>query len=199
MYLIGIAGPSGSGKTELARALALLLEAPILSLDSYYRDLSHLPLDERARQNFDVPDMLDHELLLGHLRTLAAGGEIDIPLYDFARHARTPGTERLRAGAFGVVEGLWTLYWEDIRRLLGTKVYIAAPDELCLDRRMERDVRERGRSPESVIEQYNTTVRPMAEQYILPEREFADVVVSGTDAIAASVEAVLSDVRHAKP
>ncbi len=196
MYLIGIGGPSGSGKTELARVVARALDCPILPLDSYYRDLAHLPFDERVRVNFDEPASLDHELLFAHLRALAAGREIELPVYDFTRHARRGQTERLRAGEFGVIEGLWTLYWEHIRGVLGTKVYIEAPDTICLERRMARDMRERGRSRESVLEQYTRTVRPMAERYILPTREFADIVVSGTDPIAASAERVIEHVRR---
>jgi uridine kinase len=197
MFLIGICGPSGSGKTELARAVARAFEAPILALDSYYRDLAHLPFEERARVNFDDPASLDHELLFAHLRALAAGCEVEVPVYDFTQHERRGETERLRATEFGVLEGLWTLYWEDIRRVLGTKVYIEAPDAICFDRRMARDLRERGRSRESVVEQYTCTVRPMAERYILPTREFADVVVSGTDLIAASAQRVIEHVRRA--
>jgi uridine kinase len=197
MYLIGIAGPSGSGKTELARAVARALDAPILSLDSYYRELTHLSFEERTRVNFDVPDALDHELLFAHLSALAEGREIAVPEYDFTRHARTGRTQPLRAEDFGVVEGLWTLYWGPIRRALGTKVYVEAADAVCFERRMARDMRERGRSPESVAEQYASTVRPMAERYILPARELADLVVSGVDPIAESVDAVIGHIRRA--
>ncbi|HVX65414.1 MAG TPA: uridine kinase [Bryobacteraceae bacterium] len=183
MHLIGIGGHSGSGKTTLARAVAARLNAPILSLDSYYRDLSHLAFEERVSTNFDVPDALDHELLFEHLRSLAAGCEAEIPIYDFSRHCRAEGTERLCAGAFGIIEGLWTLYWEDVRSVLGTRVYLEAADGVCFGRRMRRDVSERGRSPESVTAQYTATVRPMADRYITPTREFADLVLSGIESL----------------
>lgn len=193
MYLIGIAGPSGSGKTELARGLAASLGAPILSLDSYYPDLTHLPLEERARTNFDVPEMIDHELLFAHLGTLAGGGAVEIPVYDFTCHSRTGRTETVSAGGFGVLEGLWALYWEDIRRLLGIKVYVDTPDQVCFERRLARDLRERGRTAESVVAQYAATTRPMARRYVLPLREFADVVVSGVEPIERSVAALRAE------
>lgn len=183
MHLIGIGGPSGSGKTVLARAVAAQLDAPILSLDSYYRDLAHLEFEQRAHTNFDVPEALDHELLFEHLHALASGREAHIPIYDFSRHCRTPETERLCASAFGVIEGLWTLYWEDVRSVLGTRVYLDAADGVCFKRRLYRDVRERGRSPESVSEQYAATVRPMADRYIAPTREFAHLVLSGVESL----------------
>lgn len=194
MYLIGIAGPSGSGKTELARTLAESLGAPILSLDSYYPDLAHLPLEERARRNFDVPEAIEHDLLFGHLRTLAGGGAVEIPVYDFTRHSRTDRTKTVSAGEFGVLEGLWALYWEDIRRLLGTKVYVDTPDEVCFERRLARDLRERGRSAESVAAQYAATTRPMANRYVLPARQFADVVVSGIEPVERSAAALRAEV-----
>lgn len=195
-YLIGIAGPSGAGKTELARKLAGSLSAPIVSLDCYYRDLAHLPLEERARANFDVPDALDHALLVEQLVLLAQGAEIARPVYDFALHVRAPAVERVPPGKFAIVEGLLTLHWEDVRGLFGTKVYVHAEDEICFTRRLERDVRERGRSCESVEKQYRETVRPMAELYTWPTRRWADVVVRGTDPLEQSAAAVLEHVER---
>lgn len=195
-YLIGIAGPSGAGKTELARRLAALLAAPIVSLDSYYRELAHLPFEERARCNFDVPEALDHALLAEQLARLAAGEEVAKPVYDFTQHTRAPEVEYVQPAEFVLVEGLFTLHFEEVRRLLATKVYVDAPDEVCFKRRLARDVRERGRTPESVLQQYRETVRPMAELYILPTRQFADVVVSGTAALEAATAAVARHIRR---
>lgn len=197
MHLIGIGGPSGSGKTALARAVAARLGAPILSLDSYYRDLSHLEFEERARRNFDVPGALDHALLFEHLHALAEGACAEIPVYDFGTHCRRETTERLRAGGFGVVEGLWALYWEDVRSVLGTRVYVHTEDALCFERRLRRDTRERGRSPQSVSEQYAATVRPMADLYVLPTRQFADLVVSGAEALDDAAERVVAHALRA--
>jgi len=162
-----------------------------VSLDSYYRDLVHLPLEERARSNFDEPDALDEELLTDHLRRLAGGAEVEVPVYDFTRHIRSADTVRVRVGVFGIVEGLFALYWEPVRRFLGTRVFVAAPDDVCLARRLERDVRERGRTWQSVLDQYEKTVRPMANRYILPQREYADIVIDGTAQIEDSVAACL--------
>jgi uridine kinase len=194
-YLIGIAGPSGSGKTELARFLARELNAPVLAVDSYYADLAHLPLAERAKANFDVPDSIDHDLFAEHLAAVAAGRPIAIPVYDFAQYSRTSETEPLVPGEFAIVEGLFALYWAGVRALLGTKVYVDAEDGICYARRLARDVAERGRSPESVSAQYRATVRPMAERYILPTREYADIVVSGMEPLASSAGAILGRAR----
>ncbi len=191
-HLIGVAGPSCAGKTELARALGDRLPAPIISLDSYYVDLVHLPFEERPRTNFDVPESLDKDLFVNQLRQLSRGEEIHVPVYDFTRHIRASETKSVRAGEFVIVEGLFALYWEEVRALLGTKVFVFADDDICFGRRLERDVRERGRTPESVREQYDSTVRPMAETYILPTRRFADLVLSGTDPFEQSVRAVLT-------
>ncbi len=194
-YLIGIAGPSGAGKTTLAQRLARELQAPILALDYYYRGLDAMPLAERARVNFDHPAALDRGLLLEQLAALAAGAAIRVPVYDFARHTRTSETVPLRAAGFTIVEGLFALHWEDVRALLGTRVFIEADDAVCFARRLERDTRERGRSAESVREQYVQTVRAMAERYVLPARVFADVVVSGTEPLEDCAAAVLAHVE----
>lgn len=160
-------------------------------MDCYYRDLSHLAPEERARCNFDIPQALDEELLASHIQLLAQGVPIEKPVYDFARHVRTPRVEIIRPGRFVIVEGLFTLYWEAVRCLLALKIYVDTPDAVCLARRIERDVRERGRTPDSVRQQWQATVRPMAERYVLPTRRFADVVVSGTEPLAQLVATVL--------
>ena len=195
-YLIAIAGPSCAGKSETAKATARLLQAPIISLDSYYVKLDHLPYEDRVRFNFDEPAALDHELLLQQLRTLRSGLAIDVPIYDFAAYTRTAAAERVEPAPFVILEGLFVLYWVDVRQLCRTTVYVDAPDDLCLERRKFRDVRERGRTVESVLEQYNHTVRPMAAKYVWPARDVAQLVVSGTDAIEDCAARVLSDVQN---
>jgi len=179
--------------------LAALLGAPVVALDAYYRDLAHLPLHERAKANFDIPDALDDQLLIEQARALSLGQAVDIPVYDFAHHARTQAVERVQAGKFVILEGLFTLYWEQLRSLFDVKVFVVADDATCLNRRLERDIRERGRSRESVLEQYRLTVRPMAEKYVLPTRHFADLVLDGAGPIEQSVEAVLASARLSLP
>ena len=190
-YLIGIAGASCSGKSELATRLSRSLSAVICNLDSYYRDLAHLPLEERARQNFDVPAALDHELLYQHVSALARGESVRKPVYDFTQHVRSPETEILQPAGTVVIEGLFTLYWEQLRSLLDLKVFIEASDDICLQRRIERDVRERGRTPQSVVEQFEMTVRPMTHLHVHPTRSFADVVLDGNQAPAGAYAAVM--------
>lgn len=196
-HLIAVAGPSCSGKSELAKRLCEALRAPVLGLDSYYRELAHLPLAERARANFDEPAALDRDLLIEQVRSLAEGRAIERPVYDFKRHTRSGAFERIEPAGFVVIEGLFALYWPELRRLYGTSVFIDVADEVCFQRRLERDIRERARTPESVYAQYTATVRPMAEQHILPTRAWADVVVSGVEPIEHSSAVVLARVAKA--
>jgi uridine kinase len=189
--LIGIAGPSCAGKTELSKWLAMTLPAEVVSLDSYYRELAHLSFEERARVNFDEPASLDDELLVSQLKQLARGEHVARPIYDFSTHSRTNQAEFLEPAPFIIVEGLFSLHWEPVRRLLTLAVYISTPDEVCFERRLERDVRERGRTVESVTAQYDATVRPMCEMYIVPTERHADVVASGIEPLDASGARIL--------
>ena len=195
-YLIGIAGPSGAGKSFLAHHLAQKLSAPVLALDHYYRDLSHLPFDVRAHSNFDEPAALEHELLIAQIRDLYAGRPIQLPTYDFAIHTRTAVTQAFQPAQFVIIEGLFTLYWPALRDLLGTSVYVELNDDLCLRRRSQRDVGERARTPESVLHQFRTTVAPMAELHVRPTRGHADVVVAGDAPIEVSVARLLDHVHQ---
>ena len=191
IYLVGIAGPSGAGKSFLAQHLKTVLEAEVLELDRYYRDLSHLPLEQRARMNFDAPEALEHELLIEQVARLRSREAVQLPVYDFTTHSRSAETETLQPSPVIIVEGLFTLYWPGLRELLGTKVYVDLEDEVCLTRRKERDVRERGRTEESVAGQYQTTVAPMARRYVHPSMSHADVVVTGTERIEDGVARVV--------
>lgn len=195
-YLIGIAGASCSGKTELARHLAARLEAPVVSIDSYYRELNHLSVEERALVNFDEPAAIDEPLFISHMQALARGEEVLCPTYDFATHSRTREVTLIPAAAFVIVEGLFALHWPEVRALLGTRVYVDTPDEVCFERRLERDTRERGRTEESVRRQYAATVRPMAELHVWPTRRYADIIVSGQSPLDQTSAAVLAHVRR---
>jgi len=195
-YLIGVAGPSCAGKTELSRALQSTLGAALLPLDCYYFDLSDRSMEERARFNFDVPSALDHDLFLSQLQDLSEGRTTDVPVYDFATHSRTNRTERIEPRKFIVVEGLFVLYWADIRSLFGTKVFVDLDDATCLERRIHRDVRERGRTADSVIQQFNETVAPMANLYVRTTRDHADIVIPGDSPTDASVQIVTAHINH---
>jgi uridine kinase len=168
-HIIGIAGPSSSGKTELSRQLVLRLPGTsIVSLDSYYRGMEEIPLQERKKVNFDHPDALDWELLHEHLQAMAAGCAFEEPVYSFAGYERTSMTRRIEPSEFIIVEGLFVLYWPELRAMLDTKVYVETDAAVCFARRLARDVAERGRTPESVRDQYERTVRPSAEWFVLP-------------------------------
>lgn len=181
--LLGIAGPSCSGKTELARWLNRHTGAHILNLDHYYKDLAHLPLEVRARTNFDEPASVDSHQIFADAGQLALGQPIRAPLYDFTTHARVAGDKVIEPGSLVILEGLFALYWPELRALLDIKLYVDAPDEVCFERRLKRDTVERGRTPESVRWQFEETVKPMAHLHILPTAAHADLVLSGLDSI----------------
>ncbi len=179
-YLIGIAGPSCSGKTELARKLSSWLsQAPILALDAYYHALDHLPLEQRAVCNFDHPDALDWPLILTHVKELSEGRPVEEPVYLFDKHTRASYSKLVEPHNFVILEGLFTLHDPQIRHLLKASIFVSTPDEECYRRRLVRDICERGRTEVCVRRQYETTVRPMAEAYILPTREHAQLVIAG--------------------
>jgi uridine kinase len=190
-YLIGVAGPSCSGKSEVSRRLARILRAPMLVLDHYYRDLAHMPLEEREKTNFDAPESLDKELIVEHVRALKAGHPIQQPAYDFAQHKRATSTETIQPAQFILMEGLFALYWPELRDLLNLRIYIRAEHDVCLARRIFRDVRERGRTEDSVRTQYEATVRPMCECHVAPTQAFADVTLSGVANVKQSVYTLL--------
>ena len=195
--IIGIAGCSGSGKTSLARELARELEGTHFHLDHYYRDLSHLSLEERYRENFDHPDALEVDLLAEHIEELASGRSIARPQYDFASYTRIPAASvAVYEPHILVIDGILALHFAALRRLYHLSVYVDTPDEICYQRRLARDVRERGRTPESVAADYAKTVRPMAEQFVQPSAQYADLVVDGTSSFDWSVEQVLSTLRR---
>ena len=196
VYIIAVAGPSCAGKTELAKGLAHELRCSVLLLDSYYRDLTALAPAERARVNFDAPVALDHELLIEQVHALSRGETVERPLYDFATHTCVPRGESFAASEFLIIEGLFALYWPELRELASTKVFVDAPDDVCLGRRQLRDVAERGRTLESVLTQFNQTVQPMAALHVRPTFKYADLVLSGEQPLSRSVDTVLKHVRR---
>ncbi len=177
---IGIAGASGAGKTTFAKALAAgLPDALLLSMDSYYRDLAHLPPAERAAVNFDHPDAVDWETLLEHMAARSAGRSVSVPRYDFATHTRRTEPQAVLPSASTILEGLFALWHPRLRGILDFAVFVDAPDGVCLQRRLARDTAERGRTPESVRLQWDRHVLPMFRRHTLPTRRHADFIVNG--------------------
>ena len=190
--IIGLAGLSGSGKSELARKLAGRLNScAVLTLDSYYHPQSHVTVEARAKLNYDHPDALDWGLLATHLDRLATGQAIEEPQYLFDQHTRSAESRRIEPQPCLIVEGILTLHRAEVRDRLDLKIFVSTAPEECFRRRMLRDIAERGRTPESVRDQYECSVWPMALEYVLPSREFADLVVSGEQPLDRSVEQVM--------
>lgn len=180
VLLVGVAGGSGSGKTTIARSIVETLPShhvAAIEHDSYYRDLSHLSHDERARINFDHPDSLDSELFIEHLDALKAGRAVDKPRYDFARHVREAATERMEPAPIIVVEGILVLALEPIRKRLDVKLYVDTDADIRLMRRIRRDLEHRGRTFAQVRAQYYETVRPMHMAFVEPSKRFADIII----------------------
>jgi uridine kinase len=178
--IIGIAGGTGSGKTTLATRLRDLVGANrlvMLQQDSYYRDIATLPESLRAASNFDHPDCIDFPLLIAHLTALRSGQSVAVPHYDFATHQRRLTTTEQAPHPVILVEGILIFSQPEIRALFDLKVFVDTDDDIRLLRRIRRDTRERGRTLESVLEQYETTVRPMHAQFVAPSQRFADLIV----------------------
>jgi uridine kinase len=194
--VVGIAGASGSGKTTLAVELARELSGIHFPIDHYYRDLSHLPMRERVLENFDDPEMIESKRLASDVAALARGEAIDRPVYDFSTHTRVPfRTETLQTRTAVLVEGLFALYFEGLLPSYSLSIYVEAPDDVCFQRRLRRDMEERGRTAESVMNQYDAMVRPAFEKYVQPSAANADLTVDGSSALDWKVEQVLAEMR----
>jgi uridine kinase len=181
-YVIGVAGGSGSGKTAFAACLAraaLPLKAGIISLDSYYRSRAHLSVGRREEINYDHPDAVEFELLLKHLSMLAAGASIEMPVYDFAAHLRSSAVRPLEAAPLVIIEGIGALLHAEVREFMELKIFIDAPAELRLQRRLARDVKERGRSAPCVMKQWRESVYPMHMCFYEDTKRYADRVIRG--------------------
>ena len=195
--LLAIAGCSGSGKTTLARELAHRLNATLFPLDLYYRDLTQFPLDSRDKRNFDHPDSLESELFIEHIRTLAHGQPIQRPVYDFSTHARVPGASTtVTPCPVVIVEGILALHFPELLPLYHFSIYVDAPNHICLERRIYRDMRERGRTEASIHDQWQATAKPMADLYVLPSQRHATLTVSGIESLDWSIEATLRALRE---
>jgi uridine kinase len=202
---VGISGGTGSGKTTLARNLVSSIgaeNAVFLQQDSYYRNFAEMPLDVRRQVNFDHPEALDMDLMYRHLDELRSGRPIDVPLYNFVTHLRQPGAVHMEPRPIIIVEGILIFADPRIRRLFDMKIFVECGDDIRFIRRLERDIRERGRSLESVIAQYLGTVRPMHLEYVLPSRCCADLIVPEGGLNEVVVDLIASKIRavvHSEP
>mgnify|MGYP000439006849 CR=1 FL=1 len=181
---IGIAGASASGKSLLSATIfeELKLELgddaiAIIKEDSYYQDQTHLDMETREQTNYDHPSAFDHELLVDHIDRLKQGESVNVPIYDYTVHNRSTETYPLAATKVIIVEGILLLNDKPIRKRMDTSVYMDTPLDICLLRRLKRDMEERGRSMESIISQYKKTVRPMFLEFVEPSKQFADIIV----------------------
>ncbi|MGC8786082.1 MAG: uridine kinase [Anaerolineae bacterium] len=180
ILVIGVAGGTASGKTTVVQAILDRVgreRIAHIQHDSYYKDLSHLPLEERRKFNFDHPDALDTPLLIQHLQELRQGHSVQIPEYDFATYCRLPQTRTVHPRPVVIVEGILILAEPALRELIDLKIYVDTDADLRLIRRIKRDIAERGRTIESVIEQYLATVRPMHLEFVEPSKRYADVII----------------------
>jgi uridine kinase len=177
--LVAITGGSGAGKSWLADRLQRLFgdQAGRIMQDSFYRDRSHLPVEERSRINFDHPDALDWECFRDVLAAVAAGREARVPTYDFSSHCRIAGTEAITPRPIMIVDGLWLLHHPEVRPLFSLGIFVHCPESERLRRRVVRDIAERGRTQDSVHEQFRETVAPMHRLYVDPQVEHADLVI----------------------
>ena len=185
VFVFGICGGSSAGKTTLTRHLLERLDerdVSVLAFDAYYRDLSHLPFTERRRRNFDHPDSLDSDLFLQHLDALRRGIDVDVPVYDFSTHTLTGRFERVEAAPLLLVEGILLLAFEEVLARLDYSIFMDVPEDVRLQRRIHRDVTERGRPEDHVRRQFSATVAPMHDAFVQPSRHRADRIVAGAGA-----------------
>ena len=197
--IIGIAGPSASGKSVLAQNILTALgscKVTLISEDSYYKDQSHMTFDERVKTNYDHPDAFDHELMIEHLKLLQQGIAVEIPTYDFTHHSRLPETRHIPQHRIIIVEGILLLVEEKLRDLMDIQIFVDTPLDICLIRRLQRDIIERERSLESVLEQYNATVRPMYFQFIEPSKRHADIIVPRGGENRIAIDMILAKMRE---
>lgn len=203
--IIGISGASASGKSLLANTIVNELgsdQVVVISEDSYYKDHSNIPFEERAKVNYDHPDSFDHELLANHLSLLQQGQTVEVPIYNHSLHIREKETRRIGQHAIIVLEGILLFVEPALRDLMDIRIYMETSLDICLIRRLKRDINERGRSLDSVLKQYEDTVRPMYMQFIDPSKRHADLIVPrgggnriAIDMIKAKMRELLGDLQ----
>ncbi|MCL4487014.1 MAG: uridine kinase [Chloroflexi bacterium] len=206
---IGVAGGSGSGKTTVSQAILGRVggdQIAYLQHDAYYRDRSHLPLEERAKVNYDHPDSLETRLMVAQLKELRAGQAIEVPIYDFARHIRMAETRCVEPCPIVLVEGILIFVDRALREMFDIKIFVDTDSDLRFIRRLRRDITERGRTVQSVMEQYLETVRPMHLEFVEPSKRYADVIIPeggyntiAVDMVVARINAMLEASKDERP
>jgi uridine kinase len=197
--IIGICGGTGSGKTTVANRILESVNAndvTFIQQDSYYRNLKDLPLDYRKAVNFDHPDALDNDLLVHHIRKLKAGDSVELPLYDFKTHTRLNNTILIEPRPIVIIEGILIFVDPRLLEQMDIKVFVDTPDDIRFIRRLRRDIAERGRTIDSVIEQYLATVRPMHMQFVEPSKRYADVIIPEGGHNLVSIDLISGKIRE---
>jgi uridine kinase len=199
LMIIGICGGTGSGKTTVANRILESVNAgdvAFIQQDSYYRNLKDLPLDYRQAVNFDHPDALDNDLLVHHVRKLKAGGSVELPLYDFKTHTRLNDTLLIEPKPIVIIEGILIFVDPRLLEQMDIKVFVDTPDDIRFIRRLRRDIAERGRTIDSVIEQYLATVRPMHIQFVEPSKRYADGIIPEGGHNLVSIDLISGKIRE---
>lgn len=197
--IIGICGGTGSGKTTIARKIVEAVgheRVVLVEQDSYYRNLADMPLDERHQANFDHPDSIDSDMLVNHLMRLKQGLKVEMPLYDFKTHTRSDQIEIIPPKPVVIVEGILIFAEPRVLDLLDMRVYVDTPDDVRFIRRLRRDIAERGRTVDSVIDQYYRTVRPMHFEFVEPSKRHADIIIPEGSNSNITVDLLCSMVRE---
>ena len=193
VFIVGLAGASGCGKSTVAKRVASRFNGHVISMEVYALEMNHLPLEERAKQNYDAPYAIDMTLLEKHVLDYSAGKPIEAPIYDFAEHVRVSDRRKhIPAKTLLIVEGILALHFAQLRQYFDLSIYLEAPGEVCFHRRKVRDITERGRSLDFIQWQYENAVLPAARQYLLPSKGFANLVLN-SDADIATMEKSLYD------
>tara|TARA_E500000331_G_C17171858_1_gene676495 strand:+ start:120 stop:734 length:615 start_codon:yes stop_codon:yes gene_type:complete len=191
--ILGIAGGTGSGKTFIVNNLLSSYTSNhinAINLDSYYKDLSYMDHRDRAKQNFDHPDSIDIELIISHLKHISNGNDIDIPTYDFSNHVRLETTTTISQSNVIIVEGIFALHYMQLRKLYTLNIFIETSKDIRFQRRLNRDTKERGRTIDSIKDQFESTVLPMHEKFIRPSKRFADLIIDGDSNIKNIIRSI---------
>ena len=197
-FVIGICGGTGSGKTTITNRLSRALSESgvlVIQQDHYYRDLSHLTIEERSTRNFDLPNALDTNLFIEHVKQLRDGQAVERPVYDFTQHRRVAETTRLESQPAILIEGILIFENEALRNLMDIKIFVDTDADLRFIRRLVRDIRDRGRTLESVIDQYEKTVRPMHLEFVEPSKRYADIIIPEGGHNEVGIDLVIQKVR----